>query len=66
MLISATRLPVVRYNSQHRWSHFSGMHRDELLVFKTEVPHAAFNNTACPSGLSPRASIEMRAIAYWY
>jgi hypothetical protein len=42
------------------------MHRDELLVFRTEVPHAAFDNTTCPSGLPPRASIEMRAIAYWY
>jgi hypothetical protein len=57
---------VVRYNPRHRWSYFSGMNRDELLVFKTEVPHAAFNNTACPSDLPPRASIEMRAIAYWY
>jgi hypothetical protein len=57
---------VVRYNARHRWSYFSGMHRDELLVFRTEVPHAAFDNTTCPSGLPPRASIEMRAIAYWY
>jgi hypothetical protein len=56
---------VVRYNPRHRWSYFSGMHRDELLVFKTELPHTAFINTKCPSGLAPRASIEMRAIAYW-
>jgi len=52
---------VVRYNPRHRWSYFSNMNRDELLVFKSEVPHAAFKNTPCP----PRASIEMRAIAYW-
>jgi hypothetical protein len=57
---------VVRYNARHRWWYFSDMDRDELLVFRTEVPHAAFNNTTCPSGLPPRASIEMRAIAYWY
>jgi hypothetical protein len=57
---------VVRYNPGHRWSHFSDMHREELLVFKTQVPHAAFNNTTCPAGAPPRASIEMRAIAYWY
>jgi hypothetical protein len=57
---------VVRYNARHRWSYFSDMHRDELLIFRTEVPHAAFNNTTCPSDLPPRASIEMRAIAYWY
>jgi hypothetical protein len=57
---------VVSYNPRHRWSYFSGMHRDELVVFKSEVPHAAFNNTTCSSSLPPRASIEMRAIAYWY
>jgi hypothetical protein len=56
---------VVRYNPRHRWSYFSGMHRDEVLVFRTEVPHAAFNNTHCRPALAPRASIEMRAIAYW-
>jgi hypothetical protein len=53
---------VVRYNPRHRWSYFSNMNRDELLVFKSQVPHTAFKNTTCP----PRASIEMRAIAYWY
>jgi hypothetical protein len=57
---------VVRYNPQHRWSYFSGMHRDELLVFKTELPHTAFLNTTCRSDAPPRSSIEMRAIAYWY
>lgn len=57
---------VVRYNPQHRWSYFSGMHRDELLVFKTELPHTAFINTTCPPDVPPRASIEIRAIAYWY
>jgi hypothetical protein len=57
---------VVRYNPRHRWACFPDMHRDELLVFKSQVPHAAFNNTTCPPGVPPRASIEMRAIAYWY
>ncbi len=57
---------VVRYNPRHSWSYFSCMHRDEVLVFKTELPHTAFINTTCPSGTPPRASIEMRAIAYWY
>jgi hypothetical protein len=51
------------------------MNRDEVLVFKTHdsdtgqpnhVPHAAFNDPTCPSGLAPRASIEMRGIAYWF
>ena len=66
---------VVRYNPRHRWSYFSNMNRDEVLVFKTHdsdagqpnhVPHAAFNDLTCPSGLAPRASIEIRGIAYWF
>jgi hypothetical protein len=66
---------VVRYNSRHRWSHFPDMNRDEVLVFKTHdsdpahpnhVPHVAFNDPTCPSGVAPRSSIEMRAIAYWF
>jgi hypothetical protein len=66
---------VVRYNPAHRWSYFSGMNRDEALVFKTNdsdpgkphcVPHCAFDDPSCPPGVPPRASIEMRAIAYWF
>lgn len=66
---------VVRYGPRHRWSYFSDMNREEVLVFKSHdsdaaqpnhVPHAAFNDPACPSGLAPRASIEMRGIAYWF
>ena len=66
---------VVRYSPHHRWSYFSHMNRGEVLVFKTHdsdagqpnhVPHTAFNDPTCPSGLAPRASIEMRGIAYWF
>jgi hypothetical protein len=66
---------VVRYNPGHRWSYFPDMNRDEILVFKTHdsdaahpshVPHVAFDNPACRSRLEPRASVEMRGIAYWY
>ena len=66
---------VIRYNPRHRWSYFSNMNRDEVLVFKShdsdagqpnQVPHAAFNDPTCPSGLAPRASIEIRGIAYWF
>jgi hypothetical protein len=66
---------VVRYNPRHRWSYFSNMTREEALVFKTNdsdpgqphnVPHTAFNDPSCPVGVAPRASIEMRAIAYWF
>jgi hypothetical protein len=66
---------VIRYSPRHRWSYFSNMNRDEVLVFKSHdsdpgqphhVPHSAFNNPACPPGVAPRVSIEMRGIAYWF
>jgi hypothetical protein len=66
---------VLRHNPSHRWSYFSNMTREEALVFKTNdsdpthphhVPHTAFNDPTCPAGVAPRASIEMRAIAYWF
>jgi len=66
---------VVRYNPAHRWSYFSGMSRDEALIFKTNdsdplqphcVPHSAFDDESCPPGVPPRASLEMRGIAYWF
>jgi hypothetical protein len=66
---------VVRHSAAHRWSYFSGMTRDEALIFKTNdsdptqphcVPHSAFDDPSCPKGVSSRASIEMRGIAYWF
>jgi hypothetical protein len=66
---------LVRYNPAHRWVYWSGMTRDEALVFVTNdldpsrphnVPHSAFDDPSCPKGAQPRASIEMRAIAYWF
>jgi hypothetical protein len=66
---------LVRHNPNHRWSYFSNMSRDEVLVFKTNdsdpahphhVPHTAFNDPACPPGVTPRASLEMRVICYWF
>ncbi len=66
---------VVRYNPNHRWAFFSNMTREEALVFKThdsdprqpsQVPHTAFDDATCPPAVPPRASIEMRAIAYWF
>jgi hypothetical protein len=66
---------VVRFNPGHRWLYFSNMTRDEALVFKTsdsspdeprQVPHSAFNDPSCPADVPPRASIEMRATAYWF
>ena len=66
---------VIGHNPCHRWSYFSNMSRDEVLVFKTHdsdpgqpssVPHSAFTNPTCPPGVVPRESIEMRGIAYWF
>jgi hypothetical protein len=71
---SSIVLVLLRYSPCHRWSYFSNMDRDEVLVFKSydsdpdqprQVPHSAFKNPACPPGIAPRASIEMRATAFW-
>lgn len=63
------------FNPNHRWFYFSNMTRDEVLVFKRYdsdrsqpwfVPHSAFIDPSAPAETEPRASIEMRTIAYWY
>ena len=65
---------LVRHSPRHRWCYFSGMNRDEALIFKTNdsdpaephhVPHSAFDDPSRPPGVAPRGSIEMRAVAYW-
>ncbi len=66
---------LVRANSAHRWNYFSNMRDDEALVFVCKdseagrpqnVPHCAFDDPSSPPDAAPRASIEMRAMAYWY
>lgn len=66
---------VIAHNPAHRWHWFSDMTPQEALIFKTNdsdaayahcVPHVAFDDPDCPADAQPRASIEMRAIAYWY
>ena len=66
---------LLRYNPRQRWAHFSNMRSDETLIFKTHdsdsaaahcVPHGAFDNPDCDAATPPRASIEMRGIAYWF
>ena len=66
---------VVRFNPAHRWAYFSAMTPDEAIVFKTndsdpshpsQVPHSAFDDASCTPESPPRASIEMRAIGYWF
>jgi len=66
---------VVAHSPSHRWRWFRDLGRDEVIVFKTHdsdparahcVPHVAFDDPGCPADAPPRASIEMRAIAYWF
>jgi hypothetical protein len=66
---------VVTHSPAHLWHWFPDLTRDEVIVFKTNdsdpdrahsVPHAAFDDPQCPADAVPRASIEMRAIAYWF
>ncbi len=65
----------VRYSPRHCWSYFPDMNQDEVLVFKSHdtdpaqprfVPHSAFTDRSCPPGAAPRASIEARAVAFWF
>ena len=66
---------LVRHNPNQRWAYFSNMTPDEALIFKTHdtdpgkahcVPHGAFDDVTCPGDVTPRASLEMRGIAYWF
>jgi len=67
---------LLRYSPAHRWYFFSNMQRDEVIVFKRHdtdpnephhVPHSAFTDPRVQAGTAaPRASIEMRTIAYWF
>lgn len=60
------------HNPAHRWYYFADMTPDEVLVFKAHdtdvrrarrVPHTAFTDPTCPSGVATRASVEMRGLA---
>jgi len=66
---------LLRYDPAQRWWYFSRMHPGEVLLFKTHdtesraahcVPHGAFDDPGCPAGVTPRASLEMRGVAYWF
>ena len=67
----------VAHNPQHKWYWFPDMNSEEAILFVTNdsdlgqvnaVPHVAFDNPLCEGieGVTPRASIEIRALAYWY
>jgi hypothetical protein len=66
---------LLRYNPGHRWMFFSDMQPEEVLVFKRHdtdpgqphhVPHSAFSDERVPQTHQPRASVEIRTVAYWY
>ena len=64
---------LVAHDPAHRWHWFPDMTRDEALIFKTSdsafsnpVPHVAFDNPLAKPDWPSRASIEMRAVAYWF
>ena len=66
---------LLRYSAAHRWLYFSDMRRDEVIVFKRhdtdlqqphQVAHSAFSDARVPAESVPRASVEMRTVAYWY
>jgi hypothetical protein len=48
-VIDAPNMPQLRFESS--LFHFS--------------PHSAFDDPSCPAGAAPRASIEIRAFAFW-
>lgn len=64
---------ALRYNPAHRWTFYSQMKRDDMLVFKaydsdptTNFPagHSAFRDPT--PGTHSRSSFEMRAYVCWY
>ncbi|MEJ2089689.1 MAG: CmcJ/NvfI family oxidoreductase [Gammaproteobacteria bacterium] len=64
---------IFRYSPEHRWWYFSGMNRDEVLLFKFHdsdhqrpwrVPHTSFFNSSA-AGARTRQSIEVRSVAYF-
>ena len=63
-----------RRNRNHRWFYCSDMMRDEAFVFRSfdsdpafagHVPHTAFEDLTCPDSAPPRASLEIRMLAFW-
>lgn len=66
---------LLRYNPAHRWYFFSDMTPDEVLVFKRHdtdlrephwVAHSAFSDPRAAVDCIPRASVELRTVAYWF
>ena len=67
-------LSLCRYNERHAWHCFSNMQPDEVLLFlgldfsdptRCGVMHSAFRDPTCPTGAPGRASVEVRAFAFF-
>jgi hypothetical protein len=66
---------TVKYNPKHRWLYAPRMTPDEVLLFKCFdsaqdgrarfVPHSAFDDPTAPVDALPRASIELRTLAFF-
>ena len=65
---------VFAYRPGHRWWYFPAMHAGEALIIKLHdtdhsvawrAPHTSFHD-ASAAGASPRQSIELRSVAYFY
>jgi len=65
---------LVHHDPRQRWVYFPDMDAGEALLFTTFtyrdgqpfcVPHSGFDDPTCPADAGPRASIEMRAIAFF-
>lgn len=63
----------VASSPDHRWSYFSGMSPDEVLLITTYdsrgvigrgCPHASFDNPQPPPGTPERRSIELRVLCF--
>jgi len=66
----------VKYNPNQRWTYFSGVTPDELILIKCYdslqdgsvalyTPHTAFADPATPEGTPFRESIELRALVFY-
>ena len=65
---------LYRANPAHRWYWYRDMTPTEALIFKAfdsdrgrvqGCPHSAFDNPDSPTGVEPRASVEIRAYAFF-
>ncbi|KAJ7148671.1 hypothetical protein C8R43DRAFT_925448, partial [Mycena crocata] len=66
----------VKYNPQHKWTYFSAVKPEELILIKCYdslqdgsvalyTPHTGFSDPATPKGTPLRESIELRALVFY-